>query len=94
MPPGQNPRRICSFEPHCLDHWSSLLLTFVARPTFRCIVFLSVGSVRDKLTQIRGLRRRMGVRTEDLEGVYISLDVARRASLLHLRAERVLRRRL
>src|SRR5712691_6651934 len=52
MPPGQNPRRICSFEPHCFDHWSILLLRFVARPTFRCIVFLSVGSTRDKFTQI------------------------------------------
>ena len=46
IPPGQNPRRICSLEPHCLPHWSIRLFKFVARPTLRCINFLSVGSTR------------------------------------------------
>ena len=48
IPPGQNPRRICSFEPHCFPHWSMRRFRFVARPTFKCMVFLSVGSTREE----------------------------------------------
>lgn len=35
---GYIPRRICSLDPHCFSHWSSLLTWFVARPTLSLIV--------------------------------------------------------
>ena len=93
IPPGQNPRRICSFEPHCLPHWSIRRFRFVARPTFKCIVFLSVGSVREVagLMSKRWLRAKERGYTEDLKSIDVALDVARRAGLLHLRTERVFR---
>ena len=44
IPPGQNPRRICSLEPHCFPHWSMRRFKLVALPTFRFTSFVSSGS--------------------------------------------------
>ena len=93
-PPGQNPRRICSLEPHCLPHWSMRLFKLVALPTFRLIRFFSSGSADPLSISISAIREVRSERTKDLKSVDIAIHVARCTRFLHLRTECDLCRRL